>query len=644
MPKPTFLPPDFLNVGLTRSESLPRPGRLVVLVALVAMTLAFAGSVAINSLFVHTTGGLFPVVLSSISLIFYVLLVVGYVLGRVGPSLAVSALTLWNISYIVTKLAYLTLFRHDPSMLAYNLSSEFLYTTATPMLAYSMPVTKLVRKAVWWQVYAFTAITALFLLLGKASDPREVYSLLQLCLLNWGVVFSTRSFSRTLGRLWQAKDDNVTLNQLAFTDELTGLLNRRGMERELQRLLDEAGQRGSSVITAFIDLDGFKPINDTLGHQIGDEILVKVAQRLSKIVDGWAVAARVSGDEFVLAAHLLNPDLQEQNAQQLQEVLSRPITVEGHRVILTASMGISIYPQDGRTVQEILRRADIAMFSVKHSGKNKVHFYGKDLHAESEYRSLVMREMVGVQTRGELQLVFQPIYDLSLMQVKYSEALLRWHHPTLGSISPSVFIPIAESSGMIVQIGVWVLTEALAAVKNWRGQGFPEMRVAVNVSPLQLIQPGFSQLVATELHKAGLPGNALELEITEGLALSDRAATIRLLNELRQMGVSLALDDFGEGFSSLSHLRDLPVQSVKLDRSFVLGLSDTDPAAIRYAHALINATMNLAETLKLKVIAEGVEDAAQRDILLALGCRYAQGFYFMRPCTGEEFLAALKED
>lgn len=625
-------------------DTLSRQGALghrVIRLTLVMMVAAYGAVVFVNFWMRQQPSGLFILALAVLGLGVCLALLVAYSLRRLSATEAISIMTLWNVSYVLMKLGFITLVTHDPQVLTYTMSSDFLYTSSTPMLAYSMHLARPARRAVWWQVYGVTLITLLFLLSGRVSDLREAHSLLQFCVVLWGVTYASQTFSRTIRRLWASRQDNIKLNRLAYTDELTSLLNRRGLERELQHMCQEAQRHGTQVLVGFVDLDGFKPINDTLGHHVGDELLQKVARRMEKIVQGWGKVARFSGDEFVILAHVQHPDLIQEHAQAFHEAVSRPITVEHQQVQLTASSGISLYPQDGSTVQELLRRADIAMFSVKSSGKNGVRFYGSHDHRDSERRSVLARDLAGVHLRDELHLVYQPIYDLKSGQVTHCEALLRWHHPSLGNIPPGTFIPLAETTGTILSIGQWVLAEALQGVARLRAAGQAHLRVSVNVSPLQLVQPGFAKTVQAELSRAGLPGDALEIEITEGLAFSDREATQRRLEKLRDMGVRLALDDFGEGFASLSHLRDLPVQSVKLDRSFAAGLGQTDPSAVRYAQALISATVNLADTLNLRVIAEGVETPEQQAMLLDLKIQYAQGFGLMRPCPLDDLLASL---
>lgn len=325
-------------------------GHRVVGLALALLVVAYGAGVIINSVMRQQVGGAFILALAACGVLVSSLLLVGYMQRRLSAYQAVSLLTVWNVSYVLIKLGYITLVRHDAQVLTYTMSSDFLYTSATPMLAYSMGVAPYARRAVWVQVYGVTAISVIFVLGGQFSDVREIYSLLQFCVVLWGVSYSAKTFSRTLSRLWTSQQDNIRLNQLAYRDELTGLLNRRGMERELGQMLAEAEAKQTQVLICFVDLDGFKPINDTLGHQVGDELLQKVAQRLEKIVEGWGQVARFSGDEFVVLAHVRQPDLLHEHAQAFHEAVARPIALSHQIVQLTASAGISIYPQDGITV------------------------------------------------------------------------------------------------------------------------------------------------------------------------------------------------------------------------------------------------------------------------------------------------------
>ncbi len=561
--------------------------------------------------------------------------------GKLDVAQAISWLSVVDISYIIVKFFYLAFVVPDQQMLLYALSSDFLWTACTPTLAYSVPITPLARQFVRAQPVAFTVLSALYLLLHHPADPRLVFSLVQVCFVNWAALVLAQRFSVTLVRLLRARKDNETLTRLAYHDELTGLLNRRGLEERLKEMLAQSRATRTSVAVIFLDLDGFKPINDTLGHQVGDELLQSVARRIGRLTAGWAEGARVAGDEFVVVALVNDPVHLERDARDFHAALSQPVMVQGKRVELTISAGLSLYPQDAQTAQDALRRADIAMLSAKTSGKNKIRLYGRNLHAEGEYRQAVTHELVGITGRNELKLLYQPIYDIRTGQVASCEALLRWSHPKLGNISPAVFIPLAESNGSILPIGLWVIRQALGSAARWRAQGLPGVRVAVNISPIQLIQPDFVMQVRRELEAAGLDGRALELEITEGLALTDRQATIELLLELRKLDILLSLDDFGEGFASLSHMRDLPVQHIKLDRSFLSSVDEEDPGSVRYNRALIQASLQLAEALQMEVIAEGVETPAQLQLLRDLGCHYAQGYLYTRPLAFGELIEHL---
>lgn len=641
MNKSSFVPQIKKQDTSDSSEILNNPlGQRFVFSALFYMIVAYSVSLGINFFHNSYSGSKVFLVLSGISLLVVLNLTLLFRLQKIDSNYTISYIAIWNVIYICSKLFYVCFINYDPVAMVYLLSSDVLYASCGPMLAYSMAMIPLSYSLIWLQGHFFTLVFLVSFILGRNQDLRELYSLLQLALVYWMVLLAVSTYSKTIRRLWRAKRENIMLTQIVYQDELTGLPNRRGMENQLNELVSTAEEEDFEIALLFVDLDGFKPINDTLGHQVGDEILKNIAKRMEQHCQKWATVSRINGDEFVILTSLneIDENIIREYAFSLHDYLNRPIIAFGQQIEMTASIGISLYPRDGKTGQDLLRRADIAMLSVKKSGKNAVQFYGSDLHSDSEYNQVLLREIVGVQSREELHLVFQPIYDLKTGQIHSCEALLRWNHPLLGYISPQAFIPLAENSGMIIPIGQWILSQALGAVVQLRKQGLSNARVAVNISPLQLIQADFFNLIQHELNKHSVRGDVLELEITEGLEISNRPAIIDLLNRLQDIGVQIALDDFGEGFASLSHLRDLPLNTVKLDRSFVAGLDSDNTSTVLYAKALIQAAVHLANTLGIKVVAEGIENKEQLKFLIEMGCHYGQGYHLMYPIKLEKLL------
>ena len=566
--------------------------------------------------------------------------------GKMHFQQTITAANLINVGHSLLKLGYLTLIAPNHDLLMLTLGSDFLWLTLTPVITYSVQIGRFARRLVWAQAIGLTVLSAVFLLRHPGGTPQEyaaeAYGLTHLTMVNWAVLLIAWVFSRSIRRLQRARQENVTLVQLVNHDELTGLLNRRGLEGHLEEELRQALETDEFVSVTFFDLDAFKAINDAFGHQVGDQLLHMVGQRLRELVEGWGTVGRLSGDEFVIVARHADREKIKRESRRVHGALHQPFVLQGQPIALTFSMGVSVFPQDGQTGRELLRHADTAMFSIKHNGKNAVGFYDPSVHGLTEQQHLIDREMLGLTGRHELSLVFQPIYGLQTHELHSNEALVRWNHPLLGTVSPGFFIPLAEANGQIVPIGNWVMQEALAAAAQWRAVGLTRVNVSVNVSPLQLIQPGFVEFIQRELTRQGLPGDALVVELTESRAIYDREQSLAIMRRLRALGVRLALDDFGEGFASLSQLRDLPLDAIKLDRNFADGLRSDNPQTVRYARGLIKASVSLAEHLGVMLVAEGVEDAGQEEILRELGCLRAQGYHYMRPKPLPELLEEVR--
>jgi diguanylate cyclase (GGDEF)-like protein/PAS domain S-box-containing protein len=438
----------------------------------------------------------------------------------------------------------------------------------------------------------------------------------------------------------QQKRAEEKILHLAHHDALTQLPNRVLLKGRLEQAIARAQRDGAELALLFIDMDRFKNVNDTFGHHVGDGLLLEVGQRLSRLVRGSDIVARLGGDEFVLVlAETGSSALRTAAAlgSEALRVLSQTYHVQGHELHSTPSIGIGIFPQDGEDPETLLKNADLAMYHAKSAGRNNFQFFTTAMNEAIAERLAIESGLSTAIERHELALHYQPQVDVLSGRTVALEALLRWRHPQLGQVPPLKFIPVAEDSGQIEAIGAWVLDQALAQVAGWRSAGHPGLRVAVNLSAQQLRVEGFVALVSQGLARHGLPGAALELEITESVAMRDPSRTADMLRQLRRLGVSLAIDDFGTGHSSLAYLKQLPLNCLKLDRSFVMDLEhDANDAAI------CTATIQLAHSLGLGVVAEGVENAAQLEFLRRLNCDVVQGYFYSRPLPVAECEAYLQ--
>jgi diguanylate cyclase (GGDEF)-like protein len=419
-------------------------------------------------------------------------------------------------------------------------------------------------------------------------------------------------------------------------DSLTGLPNRTLAMDRLEQSLMIAAREDHRVLVFYLDLDHFKRVNDSLGHAAGDEALVQTAERVGTLVSAGDTLARLAADEFLV----IYPDLRDpvdaaERAQALLGLFSAPFSIEGRELFLTATLGIAISPCDGKSAEDLLKNADLAMKEAKDAGRARYSFYIPGLDAQIRERLSMANLLRHAAERGELGLVYQPLIDLRSGRVVAAEALLRWTSEELGPVAPDLLIPVAEDAGLIQQIGGWVLERACSAAARW--QSIAPCRVAVNVSSLQLQAPeSFSEQVDFALSRAGLSAGLLELEITEGVLLRDRPIIGALLADLDRRGVRLSLDDFGTGYSALSYLRRFPFHVLKIDRTFISGIPDNQEDA-----ELTRAIIAMAQALGLGVLAEGVERPEQRDFLVEQGCDLAQGYLFSRPIDADALGAML---
>ncbi|WP_188567452.1 sensor domain-containing protein [Undibacterium terreum] len=428
------------------------------------------------------------------------------------------------------------------------------------------------------------------------------------------------------------------LLHLANHDSLTGLPNRLLIQDRLSQAIAHAHRMGVQTGVILIDIDRFKNINDSLGHGIGDLIIVEIGRRLSSIIESDNTVGRLGGDEFVvMLSELASTDALALTAQNILDVLSQPMAIYEHEFFLTGSLGVSVYPKDGADSQSLLKNADTAMYRAKDAGGNNMQFYAHEMNARALARFTIEGGLRRSLEREEFVLHYQPQIDVLTGKVVGMEALLRWHPLDKPPMSPADFIPIAEETGLIVPIGEWVLRSACKQTCLWQEQGYAPLRVAVNLSARQFKQKNIVSLVKKVLDETGCKPEWLELEITESVVMEDPQSATDTLQELSNMGVHLSIDDFGTGYSSLSYLKRFPIDTLKIDQSFVRDIStDADDAAIA------RAVIALAHSMRLEVVAEGVETIEQLDYLRAQGCDLMQGYYFSRPLPPEDIEKFLK--
>ncbi len=426
----------------------------------------------------------------------------------------------------------------------------------------------------------------------------------------------------------------------ATHDGLTGLANRNLLRDRLGQAIAYAARDHHPVWVAFLDLDRFKVMNDTLGHKAGDLLLNTMADRLRGVLRETDTIARIGGDEFVLV--LRRPDdggMSNATLLRIMAVVAEPIEIEGRSYSLTCSIGVATYPDDGADPETLIEHADIAMYRAKENGRGNVQFFTDEMNLRLLERSHLEQALRAALTRDEFVLHYQPKVDLRSGRIVGVEALIRWNHPGMGMVSPARFIGVAEESGMIGKIGHWVLRTACAQNKAWQDAGLAPVTVAVNLSPLQMADRSLVASIAEVLAQTGLAPAHLEIEITEGSVMADVDKSINMLRAMKELGVTLSVDDFGTGYSSLSYLKRFPIDVLKIDQSFVRDV-ETDPDSA----AIVNSIISLGHSLRLLVIAEGVETAAQLAYLRRQGCDLMQGYHFCRPLPAGEVEAILKAD
>jgi len=453
-----------------------------------------------------------------------------------------------------------------------------------------------------------------------------------------------------VGRAIERKLAEEKIRRLAFRDDLTGLPNRQRFQHLLRGAVSLAARAERRMALLFLDLDGFKKVNDTLGHEVGDRLLAEVASRFLRVVrinDHVAcqssdapesAVSRLGGDEFtVLLTEIKDPGDAALVAERLLQTLEAPVVLNGREVFMGTSIGIAVFPDDGTDTEALLRNADAAMYFAKGRGRNGYQFYSEEMNTSQAAQIEIEGRLRGALERDEFQLHYQPILDAESGEIVAAEALLRWVDAERGMVPPDEFVPVAEETGLIVPIGQWVFRTACEQAQRWKRELGRSIRIGVNVSGHQIREPGMLEMVRTAIRETGVDPHQVELELTESTIMQDDALTVHTLGEFREMGIGLALDDFGTGYSSLSYLRRFTIDRVKIDRSFVSELPDNPDDA-----ALTSAILAMAHGLRLQVVAEGVETARQALFLRARGCDEVQGYLFGRPTPPDEFFERLQ--
>jgi len=423
-----------------------------------------------------------------------------------------------------------------------------------------------------------------------------------------------------------------TINFQAYHDLLTKLPNRALLRDRLSLAINQAKRENEKLAVMFLDLDRFKNINDSLGHMIGDELLQQVSMRLKECIRAADTLARFGGDEFTLMLPKLHDGHNDASklAEKITNTLKQPFNVDGHELYVSASIGIALYPQDGTDMDSLIKHADVAMYHVKGQGKNGYQFYSNEMNVPYIERLSMDTGIHKALDNNEFNLVYQPQVNLRSGEIVGVEALLRWQHPEHGAVSPSEFIPFAEESGLIIDIGYWVLKSACKELSQWRAAGLPEIRMSINISARQLMEESIVENIVDIMRDYNVPGHCIELEITEHAIMSDMDSVIRKLKELSSHDITIAIDDFGTGYSSLSYLHKLPIQTLKIDRTFL-----KESRINKGDNTIINTIVAMAKGLNLNVVAEGVESQAQLEYLREIDCSEAQGFLFGKPLPPE---------
>jgi len=448
---------------------------------------------------------------------------------------------------------------------------------------------------------------------------------------------------RLQSRIAELEKENSELKERAVgscTDPLTGLFDRRVLHDVLQQTLETAQNYQGMVAVLLLDLDRFKLINETLGHKTGDRLLVAVARRLIECIGQQDTLCRLGGDEFlVILPNTQNIDDASALARMIVDELAQPYCMDGFELFVTASVGISVFPSDGEDAEVLLKNAESAMYRAKDHGKNNFQLYNETINANLIWRLAMENRLRRAVENEEFFLVYQPQVDVKTAQIVGMEALVRWHNGEDSIVSPADFIPLAEETGLIVPLGEWVLRTACQQNKAWQQAGFPSLRISVNLSARQFQEADLLVTIRSVLQDTGLAASSLTIELTESIIMANPAQTIAILNELKAMGVQVSIDDFGTGYSSLAYLKRFPIDTLKIDKSFVNGVTEDAGDA-----AIVTAVAQMAHSLTLKVVAEGVELAEQLAFIQSCCCDVYQGYYYSKPLTTKSFTELLEKN
>lgn len=439
----------------------------------------------------------------------------------------------------------------------------------------------------------------------------------------------------TLSDITAKLESERTIRRLAHEDSLTGLPNRLEFQRRLRDSLAQSQRTGRKVGVMLLDLDHFKTVNDTMGHAAGDELLRRVADRLRVCIRSTDIVSRLGGDEFgVISTNAEDAESVHNAADRIIEALAAPFMIDGREVFSGASIGITVYPDDPGDIGQLVRNADLALYRAKEDGRRACRLFDEQMHRAVQARSAVEQDLRQALARGEFQMHFQPQVDLRTGRIIGAESLIRWRHPERGLVSPAEFIPVAEKTRQIIDIGRWVIRDVCRQYAAWRAEGLTPPTIAVNVSPLQFKQQDFVATVLEPIAEFDVPAERLEIEITEGLAMEMGGSTLHNLEALKDRGVKLAIDDFGNGYSSLARLKHFPVDRLKIDQNFIRSMTEEDCDA-----AICSAVIQLGHALDLDVVAEGVETREQLALLSRQGCDTIQGYLVSRPMAADDFAA-----
>jgi diguanylate cyclase (GGDEF)-like protein/PAS domain S-box-containing protein len=447
-------------------------------------------------------------------------------------------------------------------------------------------------------------------------------------------------FKGMIRDITERKRTEQQINYMATHDALTGLPNRLMFSQLINHAIRSAQRHGKQLAVLFIDLDRFKAINDSLGHEAGDRLLKEMARRFKRSLRAVDVVGRLGGDEFIILTEEVDELSQIANvAHKILTTTIQPMSLQGEECRVTASIGISIYPGDGTDEQTLIKNADIAMYFAKEEGKNNYQFYSKDIQSQSNKRFSMETNLRRALERNELSLEYQAKVDFKTGMITGVEALLRWENSSLGSITPTQFIPVAEETGLIVPIGRWVMKTACAQNVAWQRQGLPPVCMAVNLSLRQLMDDNLLEDIKAALMDSGMAPNLWELEITESMVMQNPKRLIALLTDIKKLGVRLAIDDFGTGYSSLAQIKNFPIDTLKVDRSFIRNLAQDSEN-----QAITQAIITMGKNLCLTVVAEGVETQEQKDFLRDHVCDEMQGFHFSKPIAPDKFADLLRKN